>query len=124
MVIAEPLSGMLYAASVALPAWLIAAFAATPPAGYLPARFSSRLPPFPSTGAVVTLASIVAMTGAAATLTAIIVTYRGYAEGARAVAESLAAMAADAFADGATAEGIRRTRWSASAQPRSPARPS
>ena len=104
MVIAEPLSGMLYAASVALPAWLIAAFAATPPAGYLPSRFSSRLPPFASTGAVVTLASIVAMTGAAATLTAIIVTYRGYAEGARAVSESLAAMAADAFADGATAK--------------------
>jgi hypothetical protein len=105
-VIAEPVSGLLYAASVALPAWLVAAFAATPPARYLPARLAPRLPAFASTGAVVTLAAIVGMIGAAATLTAVIVVYKGYAEGARAVSEGLAAMAAEAFDDGAAAKGF------------------
>ncbi|RBP16838.1 putative membrane protein DUF2232 [Roseiarcus fermentans] len=104
-VIAEPLSGMLYAASVALPAWLVAAFAATRLARWVPSRFSG-LPPFPSVGAVVTLAAIVGMISAAATLTAVIVMYHGYAEGARAVAEGLAAMAAEAFADGAEAKAF------------------
>jgi hypothetical protein len=108
-VIAEPMSGMLYAASVAFPAWLVAAFAATPLALWLPSRISSRLPPVPSVGAVVTLASIVGMIGAAATLTTVIVIYHGYAEGARAVAEGLAAMAADAFEDGAAAKDFADT---------------
>jgi len=94
--IAEPASGMLYAAAVAAPAWLLAAFAATPLARYLPSRFSA-LPPFASIGAVVTLAAIIGMLGAAAVLTTLIVTYHGYAEGAEAVARGLAATAADAF---------------------------
>ncbi len=106
--IAEPLSGMLYAASVAVPAWLIAAFAATPVARYLPARFSS-LPQYPSIGAIVTLAAIVGMLGAAGVLTTVIVVYHGYAEGAQAVAQGIAAMAADAFddaGDGAAAKAF------------------
>lgn len=103
-VIAEPLSGLLFAASVALPAWLLAAFAVAPLARWLPPPLASRLPPFPSVGAVVTLASVIGMIGAAATLTAVIVIYHGYAEGVRAVSESLAAMAAEAFDDGTQAK--------------------
>ncbi len=104
--IAEPLSGMLYAASVALPAWLMAAFAATPVARYLPARFSS-LPPYPTVGSVVTLASIIGMLGAAAVLTSVIVIYHGYPAGAEAVAQALAAMASDAFEDAGQGEAAK-----------------
>jgi hypothetical protein len=104
--IAEPLSGMLYAASVAVPAWLIAAFAVTPVARYLPARFSS-LPQYPSIGAIVTLAAIVGMLGVAGVLTTVVVVYHGYAEGAQAVAQGIAAMAADAFdGDGEAAKAF------------------
>ena len=96
--IAEPLSGMLYAASVALPAWLLAAFAATPVARYLPSRWTF-LPPYPTAGAVVTLAAAIAMAGAGVVLTAVIATYHGYAEGAAAVTQALTAIAADALND-------------------------
>ena len=82
--IAEPMSGMLFAASVAFPAWLLAAFAVTPLARYLPRGFP-RFSPFPSIGAIVTLAAIIGMVGAAAVLSTIIVIYHGYAEGAQAV---------------------------------------
>jgi hypothetical protein len=104
--IAEPLSGMLYAASVAIPAWLLAAVAATPVARYVPARW---LQPFPTIGAVVTLASIIGMLGAAAVLTTVIVIYHGYGAGAEAVAQALAAMASDAIeeaGDGEAAKGF------------------
>ena len=104
--IAEPLSGMLYAASVAVPAFLLSAFATTPLDRYLPARFSS-LPQFPSIGAIVTLAAIVGMLGAAAVLTTVIVVYHGYAEGAAAVAQGLTAMAADAFEDVPDGEQVK-----------------
>jgi Predicted membrane protein (DUF2232) len=96
--IAEPLSGMLFAASVALPAWGLAAFAATPLSRYLPKRFS-LLPPYPTAGAIVTLAAIVGMLGAVAVLTTIIVIHHGYAAGAEAVTQGLAAMAAEAFTE-------------------------
>lgn len=96
--IAEPLSGMLYAGSVAAPAWLLAAFTATPLARYLPKRFPAAAP-YPTLGAVVALASVIGMLGALAVLTSVIVIYRGYAEAARSVAEALASMAAEAFAD-------------------------
>ncbi len=98
--IAEPMSGMLFAASVAFPAWLLAAFAVTPLARYLPQRLS-RFSPFPSIGAIVTLAAIIGMVGAAAVLSTIIVIYHGYAEGAQAVTQALASMAADALDDAA-----------------------
>jgi len=94
--IIEPLTGLIYAGSLALPAWLLAAFAATPLARYLPARAPAE--PYPSVGALVTLAAVIGMLGAAAVLTTVIVVYHGYAEGAVAVAGRLAAMA-DAFGD-------------------------
>ncbi len=45
--IAEPLSGMLFAASVAFPAWLLAAFAVTPARPLSPAALFAGRRPFP-----------------------------------------------------------------------------
>ena len=97
--IAEPLSGLLYAGSVAAPAWMLAAFAVTPVARYRRARPASA-PPHVSVGSIVTLAAAIGMLGAAAVLTAIIVVYHGYAEGAKQVEAALAALASSAFDDG------------------------
>jgi hypothetical protein len=97
--LSEPLSALLFAASVAGPAWVLAAFAVTPVARY----FGAPRPDGPvhaSVGAVVTLAALFGMIGAAAVLTTVIVIYGGYREGARQVASAVAALAADAF-DGA-----------------------
>jgi len=95
-VLAEPLSALLFAASVAVPAWALAAFAVTPVAKYIRGR-KPDAPVHPSVGAVITLAALFGMIGAAAVLTTVIVVYGGYAEGARQVAASVAALAADAF---------------------------
>ena len=97
--IAEPLSGLLYAASVAIPAWVLAAFAVTPFSRYLAAR-SASAPPHASVGSIVMLAAAIGMLGAAAVLTTIIVVYHGYGEGAKQAATALAALASDAFGDG------------------------
>jgi Predicted membrane protein (DUF2232) len=94
--LAEPLTGLLYAASVAAPAWLLAASAVAPLARYLPARSSSRQT-FASVGSIVTLAAAIGMLGAGAVLTAVILLYGGYAEGAKQAVTALAALASDAF---------------------------
>jgi hypothetical protein len=94
--LAEPLSALLFAASVAGPAWALAAFAATPIARYFRAR-SRDAPVYPSIGAIVTLAVAFGIIGSAAVLTTVIVIYGGYREGARQVASAVAALAADAF---------------------------
>jgi Predicted membrane protein (DUF2232) len=101
-VLAEPLSALLFAASVAAPAWALAAFSIVPIAKYFKADKPDG-PVYPSVGAVVTLAALFGMIGAAAVLTTVIVIYGGYSEGARQVAASVATLAADAF-DGAPGE--------------------
>jgi len=101
-VLAEPLSALVFAASVAAPAWALAAFSITPIAKYFKARNPSA-PAYPSVGAIVMLAAVFGMVGAAATLTTVIVIYGGYAEGARQLTATVAAFAADAF-DGAPGE--------------------
>jgi Predicted membrane protein (DUF2232) len=93
------LSALMFAASVAVPAWALAAFAVTPPARYL-GRLKAALPGHPPVGAIVALAALIGMLGAAVVLTAIMVLYGGYREGARHVVETVAALAAEAF-DGA-----------------------
>jgi hypothetical protein len=101
--LSEPLSALLFAASVAGPAWAMAAFAITPVARY----FGGHRPDAPvhaSVGAIATLAALFGIIGGAAVLTTIIVMYGGYREGARQVASTVAALAADAF-DGAP-EGL------------------
>ncbi len=93
--LAEPLTGLLYAASVAAPAWILAACAVAPMARYLPAS-SSPAQTYASVGSIVTLASAIGMLGAGAVLTAVIVLYGGYAEGVKQVTSALAALVNDA----------------------------
>ena len=97
--LSEPLSALLFAASVAGPAWALAAFSITPIARYFRGRRPDA-PVHPSVGAVVTLAAVFGIIGSAGVLTTIIVVYGGYREGAREIASAVAALAADAF-DGA-----------------------
>ena len=98
-VLAEPLSALVFAASVAAPAWALAAFAVTPLARYF-GRGKPDAPAYPSVGAIVSLSALFGMLASAAVLTTVIVLYGGYREGARHVAEAVSALAADAF-DGA-----------------------
>ena len=91
IILAEPLTGLLYAASVAAPAWMLAACAAAPLARYLPSRLRAGQT-YASVGSIVVLAAAIGMIGAVAVLTAIIVIYGGYAEGAKQVATALAAL--------------------------------
>ena len=94
--LSEPLSALLFAASVAGPAWALAAVAVTPIKRYFRAN-KRDAPVHPSVGAVVTLAALFGIIASAAVLTTIIVVYGGYSEGARQVASAVAALAADAF---------------------------
>jgi hypothetical protein len=97
--LSEPLSALLFAASVAGPAWALAAFAIVPVGRYFAAPRPGA-PPHASVGAIVSLAALFGMIGSAAVLTTVVVVYGGYQEGARQVATAVAALAADAF-DGA-----------------------
>jgi hypothetical protein len=100
-------TGFLFAASVAAPAWLLAAFAAAPVERYLPARWRTG-ENHASVGAIVSLASLIGMLGAAVTLSALIVVYGGYAEGVKRTVAALTALASDAFesADGDQAKAF------------------
>ena len=61
-----------------------------------PARSASS-GAYASVGSIVTLASAIGILGAGAVLTAVIMVYGGYGEGAKQVAAALAALASDAF---------------------------
>jgi hypothetical protein len=95
-VIAEPLSAVVFAASVAVPAWALAAFAVTPLARYLK-RLKPDAPVHAPIGAIISLAALLGMLGAVAVLTAVIVIYGGYSEGARHITEAITTLAGDAF---------------------------
>jgi hypothetical protein len=94
--LSEPLSALLFAASVAIPGWALAAVAVTPVPRYLGAR-PSAASAHASVGTIVSLASVIGILGGAAILTAIIVIYGGYGEGARRIAAELTALAGSAF---------------------------
>ena len=100
----EPFSGLLFAASVAAPAWLLAAFVVAP-VGRLIGR--PTVGGQASIGAVVTLAAAVGMAGATVVLTTVIVVYHGYSEGAKEVAATLARLASEAMAGGADESSAR-----------------
>ena len=104
--LAEPLSGLLYAASVAGPAWLLAAFAVTP-IGRL-VRQSPAKAGQASVGAIVALAAAIGMAGATIVLTAVIVVYHGYSDGAKEVAAALAKLASEAMEDGVDEASARQ----------------
>ena len=97
--IAEPLSALVFSASVAAPAFVLAAFSITPLARYLK-RLKPDAPAHATVGAIVSLAALLGMLGAVAVLTTVIMLYGGYSAGARHVAEAITALAGDAF-DGA-----------------------
>jgi len=97
--VAEPLSALVFAGTVAAPAWVLAAFAVTPFARYL-GRFKPSGQIHASVGAMVSLAAVFGMIGGAVALTTVIIVYGGYREAARHVAETIVSLAADAF-DGA-----------------------
>ncbi len=95
-VIAEPLSAVVFAASVAVPAWALAAFSVTPLARYLK-RLKPNAPVHAPVGAIVSLAALLGMLAGVAALTTVIVVYGGYAQAARHVAEAITTLAGDAF---------------------------
>ena len=96
--LAEPLSALMFAGSVAGPAWALAAFAVAPIRRFLPRGCdpSGRA----TVGAIVMFAAAIGMLGAAAVLTSVIVVYGGYAEGAKKAAVAIAALIGDAFEGG------------------------
>src|SRR6185437_14337960 len=95
-VVTEPLSALVFAGSVAVPAWVLAAFSITPLARYL-----RRLKPDASVhapvGAIVSLAALLGMLAGVAVMTTVIVIYGGYHEAARHVADAITALAGDTF---------------------------
>jgi Predicted membrane protein (DUF2232) len=104
--LAEPLSALLFAASVAGPAWALAAYAVTPVARYLGAQ-KANASVHASLGAIILAASFIGMLAGAAALTTMIVLYGGYAEAARQAAAALAVLAGEAL-DGASNKGSAR----------------
>jgi hypothetical protein len=92
--LAEPEEPLLSVVFMAPSAWALAAFAITPIAKYFRWRRSDA-PVHPSVGAVVMLAAFIGMIAAAAVLSAVIVVYGGYAEGARQAASAVVARAFD-----------------------------
>jgi hypothetical protein len=94
--VAEPVSALVFAASVAAPALVLAAFAVMPLTRYL-SRLKPGAPQHASVGAIVSLAALLGMLGSVAALTAVIVFYGGYREAARHVAETVAGLAGEAF---------------------------
>ena len=101
-----PLQALAYAASVAAPSWLLAAFAATPLHKYLFGWWRSA-PTYASLGAVVTLAAFIGMAGAAAVLTSLIFVYRGYEHAVHQVSAALAEVAGEALDLGVDAEPVK-----------------
>ena len=85
----EPLSGLLFGLTVALPSWGLAAFSIA--SGFrLPWRKTSPPLDWMSVGAIVTFAAALAALTGFAGLTALIVVYGGYDKGLQAFADALA----------------------------------
>jgi hypothetical protein len=103
----EPVSALLFAASVAGPAWLMAAFAVWPVGRYFVPRDPTGNAQA-SLGAIVTLAAAIGMIGAAVVLTVVIIVYRGYGEGAKQVAAALATLAGEALESGPDGAAARQ----------------
>jgi hypothetical protein len=87
--VVEPLSGLLFGLTVALPSWALAAFAVAPGVG-LPWRKSEPRPEWMPVGAIVALAAALGALVSLGALVALIVVYGGYAKGLQAFADALA----------------------------------
>ncbi len=95
-VVAEPLSAVVFAGSVAVPAWVLAAFSVSPLARYLK-RLKPDAPVHAPLGAIVSLAALLGMLGSLAVLTTVIAIYGSYHEAARHVADTITTLAGDTF---------------------------
>jgi Predicted membrane protein (DUF2232) len=95
-VVTEPLSALVFAGSVAVPAWVLAAFSVSPLARYFK-RLKPDAPVHAPVGAIVSLAALLGMLASLAVLTTVIAIYGGYQEAARRVAESITTLAGDTF---------------------------
>ncbi|MFZ1962068.1 MAG: DUF2232 domain-containing protein [Roseiarcus sp.] len=86
--VVEPLSGLLFALSIALPGLALARLAALP-AARLPWRRSAPPSEWAPVGAIVTLAAVFAALISAGALVALILVYGGYEQGLQAFADAL-----------------------------------
>jgi hypothetical protein len=88
-VVVEPLSGLLFALTIALPGWALASFAISPGAR-LPWRRGAAPPSeWTSVGAIVTLAAALGALVSLGALVALVVIYGGYEKGLQSFAEAL-----------------------------------
>jgi hypothetical protein len=86
----EPLSALLFAATIALPGWALASFSVLSGAR-LPWRARGAAPPeWPSVGAIVTLAAALGALVSLCALIALIVVYGGYDQGIQSFVGALA----------------------------------
>ncbi len=85
----EPLSGLLFALTIALPGWALASFAILPGARLPWRRGAAAAPEWMSVGAIVTLAAALGALISAGALVALIVVYGGYEQGLRSFADAL-----------------------------------
>ncbi len=87
--VVEPLSGLLFALTIALPGWALAAFAILPGAR-LPLRKSAATPPeWMPVGAIVTLAALLGALISIGALGALMAVYGGYENGLQSFASAL-----------------------------------
>lgn len=87
--VVEPLSGLLFALTIALPGWALAVFA-TLPGVRLPLRRGAATPPeWAPVGAIVTLAALLGVLISVGALGALMVVYGGYENGLQSFADAL-----------------------------------
>ena len=96
-VVAEPLSALVFAGSVAVPAWVLAAFSVTSARALSQAAEAGRAGPRATSAPSSRWRRYWECSAALAVLTTVIVIYGGYREGARHVAETITTLAGDAF---------------------------
>ncbi len=108
-VVVEPLSGLLFAVTIALPGWALASFAILPGAR-LPWRKGAAPPSeWMSVGAIVTLAAALGALVSLGALVALIVVYGGYDKGLQSFADALEPAIEEATGGGrASARGRNR----------------
>ncbi len=87
--VVDPLSGLLFALTIALPGWALASFAILPGARLAWRRSAAAAPEWISVGAIVTLAAALGALIGLGALAALIVVYGGYENGLQSFADAL-----------------------------------
>jgi hypothetical protein len=107
--VADPLSGLYFALTIVLPAWLLAAYAIIPVSAYWRKDPSVR-PVYASPGAVVLAAALFGILASAGAVAAMMIAHGGYDAGVREVASGLERAISDAF-DAAAPDGMTLTEF-------------